>query len=260
VVSQLPAAALVAFAVALVTTPAGVSGAVFLLPVQLGVLGVPSPAATPTNLLYNVVATPGGLIRWVREGRLDRALTATLVLASVPGVVAGALLRVHLLSGRTAVLLLVGVVLLTVGVSLVAVRPRAGRREPRRWVVRAIALAAGVVGGAYGIGGGSMVAPALALLGMPVSRVAPAAVATTLATSVAGIAAFEAIAVLSGTGDPIGPDWPVGVALGAGGLAGAYTGARLSGRRLPERGLRLGLGCLAAAVGAAHLITAAVTG
>jgi uncharacterized protein len=45
--------------VAALTTPVGVSGAVFLLPVQLSVLGVPSPSVTPTNLLFNVVATPG---------------------------------------------------------------------------------------------------------------------------------------------------------------------------------------------------------
>ncbi len=37
----------------------GVSGAVLLLPVQISVLGVPSPAVTPTNLLFNVAATPG---------------------------------------------------------------------------------------------------------------------------------------------------------------------------------------------------------
>jgi hypothetical protein len=46
-----------------VTTPAGVSGAVLLLPIQLSVLGVPSPAITPTNLLFNVAAVPGGLLR-----------------------------------------------------------------------------------------------------------------------------------------------------------------------------------------------------
>jgi uncharacterized membrane protein YfcA len=44
--------------IAVVTAPVGVSGAVFLLPVLLSVLGVPSPAVTPTNLLYNVVAGP----------------------------------------------------------------------------------------------------------------------------------------------------------------------------------------------------------
>jgi uncharacterized protein len=47
-----------------------VSGAVFLLPVQVSLLGVPSPAVTPTNLLFNVVATPGGLLRYRRRGGL----------------------------------------------------------------------------------------------------------------------------------------------------------------------------------------------
>ncbi len=40
--------------IAVVTAPVGVSGAVFLLPVQLSVFGVPNPAVTPTNLLFNV--------------------------------------------------------------------------------------------------------------------------------------------------------------------------------------------------------------
>ena len=65
-----PVGALCAFLVALVTTPAGVSGAVLLLPVQLSLLGVPSPAVTPTNLVFNVGATPGGLLRFWRERRL----------------------------------------------------------------------------------------------------------------------------------------------------------------------------------------------
>ncbi len=49
--------------ISLVTAPVGVSGAVFLLPVQLSVLAVPSPSVTPTNLLFNVVAGPGALLR-----------------------------------------------------------------------------------------------------------------------------------------------------------------------------------------------------
>jgi uncharacterized protein len=53
-----------AYLVAVVTTPAGISGAVLLLPFQVGVLGTPSPSVTPTNLLYNVVATPGALYRY----------------------------------------------------------------------------------------------------------------------------------------------------------------------------------------------------
>ena len=49
-----PVGAACSFVLALVTTPAGVSGAVLLLPIQLSVLHVPSPAVTPTNLLFNV--------------------------------------------------------------------------------------------------------------------------------------------------------------------------------------------------------------
>lgn len=35
--------------ISVLTTPVGVSGAVFLLPVQLDLLAVPSPRVTPTN-------------------------------------------------------------------------------------------------------------------------------------------------------------------------------------------------------------------
>ena len=60
--------------IAALTTPVGVSGAVFLLPVQVSLLGVPSPAVTPTSLLFNVVATPGGLLRYRRRGGLTKDL------------------------------------------------------------------------------------------------------------------------------------------------------------------------------------------
>jgi hypothetical protein len=62
-----------------VTTPVGVSGAVFLLSVQLSVLAVPSPAVTPTNLLFNVVAGPAELLRYRRGGALASPLIRRLV-------------------------------------------------------------------------------------------------------------------------------------------------------------------------------------
>ena len=65
-----------AFAIAVLATPAGISGAVLLLPFQVSVLGTPSPAVTPTNLLYNVVATPGALYRYWRQGQTGGRLAA----------------------------------------------------------------------------------------------------------------------------------------------------------------------------------------
>ena len=92
---------LAGFVLASVTTPVGVSGAVFLLPVQLSLLHVPSPQVTPTNLLYNVISGPGGLTRYRRRGQLDRELAVQLIVGSVPGVILGALIRVSVVPART---------------------------------------------------------------------------------------------------------------------------------------------------------------
>ena len=83
------------FVIATITSPVGVSGAVFLLPVQLSVFGVPNPQVTPTNLLYNVVSGPGALLRYARQSQLRGPLARTLVLGSTPGVILGAVLRVY---------------------------------------------------------------------------------------------------------------------------------------------------------------------
>jgi uncharacterized protein len=91
-----------------------------------------------------------------------------------------------------------------------------------------LAAAAGCVGGIYGIGGGSILAPVLIGTGRRPSEVAPAALASTFVTSVAGVVTFTILSIHEP--GSVAPDWPVGVALGAGGLAGAHTGARLQSR------------------------------
>ena len=79
-----------AFVIAvLAAMPAGISGAVLLLPFQVSVLGTPSPAVTPTNLLYNVVATPGALYRYWRQGQTGASLPLILIAGTLPGVIAG---------------------------------------------------------------------------------------------------------------------------------------------------------------------------
>ena len=54
--------------------------------------------------------------------------------------------------------------------------------------ITAAALLVGVVGGIYGIGGGSLLAPALVGLGFSVAEVAPAALASTFLTSIVAVA------------------------------------------------------------------------
>jgi uncharacterized membrane protein YfcA len=255
---QWPVGALLAFVLALLTTPAGVSGAVLLLPIQLSLLHVPSPSVTPTNLLFNVVATPGGLLRFAREQRLRGPLMRLLIIGTLPGVVAGAVLRVEVFSGSRSFTAIAGFVLLPIGLWLLLGSQRVARPRPQptvrqRQATCLLALVVGVVGGIYGIGGGSILAPILMALGYSVYEVAPATLGATLLTSIAGILTYQALQ-LAHTG-AIAPDWILGAFLGVGGFLGSYCGARLQ-RRLPERSLRRLLGLIACLVAARYLQTA----
>jgi uncharacterized protein len=244
-----------AFVIAAVATPAGVSGAVLLLPFQVSVLGTPSPAVTPTNLLYNVVATPGALYRYWRQGQTGGRLALLLIAGTLPGVIAGSVIRVVLLPSAHLFDFVVAAVLLPLGGWLALTKPAgaAAVRPVRAMPVITVILLAtivGCVGGIYGIGGGSVLAPVLIGAGRPMREVAPAALASTFVTSVAGVITFVALAV--GRHGSVAPDWPTGLALGIGGLAGGYLGARVQGR-IPDVLIRRVLGVLVVAIGARYL-------
>jgi uncharacterized membrane protein YfcA len=240
--------------ISIVTSPAGVSGAVFLLPVQLSVLHVPNPAVTPTNLLFNVVSGPGALARYRRNGQLTGPLARLMIAGSVPGVVLGAVVRVFAIPGPRTFRLVAAAVLLPLGLWLCAraLRPAAVDRPAlSRRTILGLSLATGTVGGVYGIGGGSILGPILAGRGTPMTRIAPAALASTFVTSIAGAATYGVLALT--TGGDVAPHWPLGLLCGAGGLVGGYLGARLQ-PRLPEKSLRLLLGALATALAVLYLV------
>ncbi|MFI5541540.1 TSUP family transporter [Nocardia sp. NPDC051900] len=243
----------VGVAVSVVTAPVGVSGAVFLLPIQISVLSVPSPAVTPTNLLFNVVSIPGALARYSRRGSLRSPLTKLLLLGTLPGVVLGAVIRVRLLPDAATFKLIAAGLLLPLGLWLclrTAAREHPRGARPSGRLITITALAVGVVGGIYGIGGGSLLSPILVGRGVPLTEVAPAALTSTLITSIAGAATYTALA-LTTSGTDIAPDWTIGISCGLGGLVGGYLGAHLQ-PVAPERALRFLLGALAIATAAVY--------
>jgi uncharacterized protein len=249
-----------AFIIAIVASPAGISGAVLLLPFQVSVLGTPSPAVTPTNLLYNVVATPGAIYRYWRQDQTGGRLTRVLVAGTLPGVVAGSIIRVELLPGARVFDFVVGAVLAPLGTWIALSRPEPQARpvEAGRTIAPAVLVAiaaiVGCVGGIYGIGGGSILAPILIASGRPPSEVAPAALGSTFVTSIAGVVTFAILSLHQHA--HVAPDWPTGLALGLGGLAGAYTGARIQSR-LPDMLIRRVMGCLVVAIGIRYLAVGA---
>ena len=270
---------LVAFAISFFTSMGGVSGAFLLLPFQMSVLGFTSPAVSPTNLVFNIVAIPGGVYRYVREGRMLWPLTLIIVVGTLPGVIGGGFVRLAYLPDPKPFRVFVGVVLLYVGVRVLLGywrNPRTGNSMENgttsvQWKVRTLSfslrqysfefqgtvyrcrttgifllsLLVGVVGGVYGIGGGAVIAPLLvAVYGLPVHAVAGATLMGTFITSLAGVAFYQLVAPHYETSGLAGsPDWALGALFGLGGIAGTYFGAGTQ-RFISVKWLKLMLGLI----------------
>ena len=265
---------LAAFAVSFLTSMGGVSGAFLLLPFQVSVLGYTAPSVSATNQVFNIVAIPSGVWRYLREGRMVWPLAWVVILGTLPGVLIGAVVRVAWLPDPRHFKLFAALVMAYIGLRMIrdlfrrngnnhraearfqalanSRRSRNGGNHdplpvvvPEPFSLRRIAytfhgeryqcstpaifllsLVVGVVGGIYGIGGGSIIAPFfVSVFGLPVYTVAGAALMGTFVTSVAGVIFYQAIAPLW-PHVSVAPDWLLGLLFGIGGMAGMYLGAR----------------------------------
>lgn len=249
-----------ALGVSFFTSMGGVSGAFLLLPFQMSVLGYTNPSVSATNQFFNVLACPAGVWRYWREGRLLWPLALVIAAGTLPGVFIGALIRIHLLPDPKTFKIFAGLVLLYIGLRMLRDLWRARRAgqaavknpssgtsicrilswnrhhllfgyEEQEYRVSCkglalLSLVVGLVGGAYGIGGGAIMAPFLvSMLGLPVHAVAGAALSATFLTSVAGVLFYSLLAPLH-SGLTVAPDWRLGLLLGLGGMCGMYLGAR----------------------------------
>jgi len=273
---------IIALIVSTFTSMGGISGAFLLLPFQVSILGFNTPAVSATNFVYNIVAIPGGVYRYIKEGRMAWPLTWIVIAGTLPGVLIGYYIRVLYLPNPKAFMLFVGCVLLYIGGRLLYeltphsqkskqemkaleikfndhvknmkadrnAKMAAGlpadavvstisfslsRVEYEFWGQRfsyntigmfALAFVVGIIGGTYGIGGGSIIAPfCVSVFNLPVYTVAGAALMGTFLTSISGVFFYSAISTQTGLSTR--PDWFLGFLFGAGGFAGMYVGARL---------------------------------
>ncbi len=109
---------LIALVVSTFTSMGGVSGAFLLLPYQVSFLGFCSPAVSPTNLVFNIVAIPSGVYRYLREGRMNWPVACVTILGTLPGLYFGAVIRTGWLPEPRNFKLFVGCVLLYIGLRL----------------------------------------------------------------------------------------------------------------------------------------------
>ena len=262
----------VAFVISFFTSMAGISGAFLLLPFQMSVLGFTTTSVTSTNFLFNVVGTPGGIYRYIKECRFAWPVALIIVAGIIPGVLVGYYIRIKFLPDPRSFKLFVGLVLLSVAMKLIkdawakntggqenscSLEDRVdnvslGLKKTRFDFKKAthsfstggmlgLAFAVGIVGGVYGIGGGSIIAPFLiTLFKLPVYAIAGAVLLGTFTSSAAGVALYSLISL---NGEVAPPDWMLGILFGAGGLMGMYFGAKMQ-KYISEKWIKFVLGII----------------
>jgi len=254
---------LVAFVVSFLTSMGGVSGAFVLLPFQMSILNYTAPSVSGTNQLFNIIAIPSGVWRYVKERRMVWPLTWAVIIGTLPGVLIGAWLRLEYLPDPKNFKLFVGFVLLYIGIKLFRDTFKKEKQETNAQKVEAsgekadfiitetrfslkqaefkfsgqrfvfsvpsvfsLCFIVGIIGGIYGIGGGAIIAPFfVAVFHLPVYAVAGAALMGTFVTSIAGVIIYQLLAPVY-SDMSVAPDWYLGILFGIGGFFGMYLGAR----------------------------------
>jgi len=103
-----------------------------------------------------------------------------------------------------------------------------------------LAFVVGIIGGAYGIGGGAIIAPfCVAFFNLPIYTIAGATLMGTFITSVAGALFFSVLPATNGA-SPM-PDWPLGILFGVGGFIGMYLGAKTQ-KYMPQKFIKAFVG------------------
>jgi hypothetical protein len=287
---------LIAMVISFFTSMGGISGAFLLLPFQMSVLNYTAPSVSGTNHVFNIVAIPSGVYRYIKEGRMAWPLTWVVIAGTLPGVFIGYYLRVLYLPDPRTFKLFVGCVLLYIGIRLIkemlggnkarsaggksleekfkaraaeirkvqSSRMAAGipadavvktisvslkRVEYEFWGERfsfntlgmfALAFVVGIIGGAYGIGGGAIIAPfCVAFFQLPIYTIAGATLMGTFITSIAGALFFSVLPATHGA-SPM-PDWPLGILFGVGGFIGMYLGAKTQ-KYMPQKFIKIIVG------------------
>lgn len=273
-----------AFAVSFFTSMGGISGAFLLLPFQVSVLGYTAPSVSATNQLFNVVATPLGVWRFAREGRLLKPLVCTIVCGTLPGVFIGALIRIYLMPDKETFSVFAGLVLLYIGGKmLLSLRKKTKKAAPKSAasfpkvenihrcgskisydydgqnysfdlpVMLLMAFAVGIAGGAYGVGGGAIISPFIvSLFGLPVHTIAGATLFATCLTSVSAVLYFAGMDFFV-PGLNVAPDYTLGLLLGLGGMLGIYLGARCQ-KYVPDRPIKIVLTAILICTGLSYIL------
>lgn len=240
----------------------GGGGSVLAVPVLVYVLDQGVPEATTTSLVVVIAASVAGGLGHAREGRVCWRHAGSFTAAAVPGVVAGTLIG----NAVSPQALLVAFALVMVTAAVATWRKASeddddgegGWKQgdtcpPLRMPRDVIAgLAVGALTGFFGVGGGFLIVPTLAIALAFTMR-------TAVGTSLAIIAGTSLTGVVAHLASGRALDAGITVAMAAGCAAGSLAGASLAGR-VPQRVLGRAFAAMVVAVAAYLIVSVAALG
>lgn len=259
---------LVMFFISSIVSTGGVSGAFILLPFQMSILGYTSPGVSATNFVYNIFSIPSGIYKHIKNKRLSWSLFVTIMAGTIPGIFFGYYMRILYLPDPVRFKIFVGCILGLLGLRTIKSACIKGKRERQGDVLiilrediglfrtkiysknmqyefptlllMLISFLVGIIGTAYGIGGGAILAPfCISVLELPVYIVSGAALFSTWINSIIAVIVYTILSYKTGVNAY--PDWQLGALFGLGGLIGIYVGASVQ-KRMPDRIIKFILG------------------
>jgi len=222
----------------------GGGGSILTVPILVYILDQDVHEATATSLVIVGATALVGVVPHARAGRVALKTAFLFGGAGIVGAFAGTWLNT-LVSGPV-LLLLFGLLMLAVAARMILGRKSADTASSElpmagfRWPVLAVGLAVGVMTGFFGVGGGFLIVPALAMvLGFPMRLAVGTSLLIIAINSAAGMAAQLGSADIK---------WQLALLFIVGGFTGATLGGHLAGR-IDEVKLSRGFAVLVTVVG-----------
>lgn len=230
---------LTGFAAGVLSGAFGVGGGILMTPALTALLGAPGAVALFTPLPVIIPTAITGATRYWKAGQVDVRAAAWVAVPGAIGAVGGAVATESI--PTQALLVATAIILAWQAIRVIRGSETAIREQSLvpGWQFGLVGLAAGLVSGLLGIGGGLIMVPAFAsVLGMPLKRA--------LGTSLFVMPALALAATLQHVAlDNV--DWGLTAALVVGVIPGALLGARLA-LQAKDRSLRIAVGSFLLAV------------